>query len=193
MAPTRTMPITSGIRLQFTSRWSGRRLEIRRGRECPLIGPIIGGGYKTLPDGIVADVSPFLAEAFIAPESVVEKVALPNNPCFACEETFPVSDGLWVPGVFWKRHQCVEMIRHQQKEVDPPCTRGLLMNQGRFNGNSSAGQSELVLPARSTVDRDEEDGAITHPGRHFMWQCLANTARQLPNRWRSRVHSRDRR
>ena len=114
-----------------------RSLPQRRLGPCwkgPLVGPVIGSGYQPLAHRVVANVSPFFSQAFIVSKSVIEKIPLPNNPFLACKEAFPVLDCALDGGFLGKGDQGMEMVRHEQKQVNPPRTRRLLMNQRTFDG-----------------------------------------------------------
>ena len=125
----------------------------------PRIGPFAHILTQPFAHRIHPYVVRFLDETFVIAQSMIEEIPLPVQGKFLGDELFPFEDDL--PHGFLLREGCqhVEMIRHQNEEVQPPIA--MRMPEGRAFPNDAGvlREAKLILVVRQGIDGDEEYGA----------------------------------
>ena len=125
------------------------------------------GSHWILPDVIGLEL-----KTFIRPDPMIEVVALPAYLRAAGRETLPIADDLRHALILGKSGYHVEMIGHEQENVQNPMPPLVIEYGVRYQSGRSDRCTELILSTQSATNRDEEPG-ITHRGRRDVLQCFA--------------------
>ena len=93
--------------------------------------PIFGMRHEFFSHRILQNVIRFFPATFIMPQAMLKEITLPMDADGLSRPFFPFTDDQFdrfVRG--WKRNQCMNVIRHDQKNMRPPKVMILTMPDG---------------------------------------------------------------
>ncbi len=137
--------------------------------------PIFQTCNQTLAHRICQNVIRFLTSTLVVPQTMLKEIALPDDADFFGSPLLPFRDNLFERlSRRRKRQKCMQMIRHEQKQIRPPQKRLLSMPNCFKQFFSYIRQSELIHKTLVTVDGNKIDLLLRiHPQRHLMRQAFA--------------------
>ncbi len=160
--------------------FGARRLNLRFKLRALAVGeigewPVFNASDKFFPHGVFQNVICFLPTAFIVPQAMFEKIALPADADFLRRPFFPFADdGLDCFAGRRKRNQRVQMVGHEQKNVRPPQKLFLPVTAGFKETFGNFRQRQLVATALQTVDADKINFPVwVNPQWNIMRQGLS--------------------
>ena len=112
-------------------------------------------------------------------EPMFKEITLPVQAALMRHIALELAERTHHPRLLCKTHHGVEMIRHEEQQMQPPMSALFIENNCVMNRGSGFGMTELIGAARLCTDRDEINRAILNPRRPPMWQLL--TFRQHDN------------
>lgn len=112
--------------------------------------------------GILPDIVGLELQTFIGPHAVIKIVSLPVNPHATSGKPFPIANHFRQVLAGWKASDQVQVIRHQQKQVQDPALFGMIKDTVREQSSRGGGQTKLIQSARLTTKRDEKPRAVGH-------------------------------
>jgi hypothetical protein len=137
------------------------------------VGPVGGGGAEAFADGVVEDVGPFFFEAFVVAEAVLEEVALPAETGLLGGVAFPGGEAFGDFGFVGEADEEVEVVRHDEGEVDVPEGAVVVVAEGGEEDFGDAGAGEGSGGAIGGAEGEEEDGAGLDPWRDVVGEGAA--------------------
>jgi hypothetical protein len=137
---------------------------------APDVGPFLVGFRNPRPDRVFPDIDPFVRQILVAPDPVIEEVALPIDSEFPGGEALPVSDGFFHPVARFpiESDEGMQMIRHEQDDGGVPCLPLVLKTEGLENPIGGFPLGKLRESAFRAIDGDEKCGGCANPGGRMM-------------------------